>query len=335
MKILKLALVFAAVCVITVVVAYALWKKSCNDFLENTQVSGQYIIEKGSSYPQVYRILFGGHETPKGFNYYLTRILKIDRKLHYGYYAADNISLDHLLGNLLTGKQTLTKVNFPEGYNMYDIAATIAAAGIATKEEMLSVFKDRAFVQELVGTSYESLEGFLAPGTYFFQKQHAPKGMAEKMVSEFYKSLPADFEAKAAKQGLSFYDAVTVASIVQKETYSADEAPLVAAVFINRIKKKMLIQADPTIIYGLYESFDGNIRYKNLRDKTNRYNTYDHKGLTPTPISNPPAIALDAVATPANVDYLYFVATKDGKHVFSKTYEEHQRNVNIHQLGGK
>ncbi|MDR2870695.1 MAG: endolytic transglycosylase MltG [Deferribacteraceae bacterium] len=334
MRLIKYAAVALILCITAAIAAFMIWQKSCSDFLKDTRVSGMYIIEQGSSYPQIYAILFGDQATPKGFHSYLTRIKKIDRSLHYGYYEANDISLAELLDNVLAGKETLAKVTFPEGYNMYDVAKAIAAAEIADYDAMMAVFRDRALVAELTGNSYESLEGFLAPGTYFFQKKHSPVGIARKMVSDFYASLPADFEAKVARQGLSFYDAVTLASIVQKETYSAQEAPVVASVYLNRIKTKMLLQADPTIIYGIYESFDGpiQIRYKDLRDASNRFNTYVHKGLTPTPIASPSAIALAAVAAPATTDYYYFVATDNGMHQFSRSYEEHARYVRQYQM---
>jgi UPF0755 protein len=333
-KLITIASVLVLVCVLSAIGAYMYWQKSCKDFLQDTMVSGEYAIEQGSSYSEIYKMLFSNLETPYKFNYYLTRVAQIDRKLHYGYYEADNISLDALLANITSGKETLTRVTFPEGYNMYDIAKTIDKAGIATYDEMLTVFTDRAFVETLVGNSYESLEGFLMPGTYLFQKKHSPKGIAQKMVADFYASLPADFEAKVAKQGLSFYDAVNLAAIVQKETYNAKESPIVASVYLNRIKINMRLQADPTIIYGIYEKYDGDIKFKDIRDPSNRFNTYVINGLPPTPIANPSAMALDAVANPAKTNYYYFVASRDGEHLFANSYAEHQQNVRIHQQGG-
>ena len=332
-KILKslAALIFVAiVCVFAVFFA---WKRNCESFLENTLVSGNFIIEKGASYSTVYDTVFGSADVPKGFDYYLRLMLKLPQKAHYGYYDADNTSLSALLGNVMSGKQTLTKVTFPEGYNMYNIAAALETAQIVGQDEMLAVFLDRGLIEELTGGSYESLEGFLAPGTYFFAKKYPPEKIAAKMVSDFYKTVPENFEVMARAQGLSFYEALTLASIVQKETYNAEESPLVAGVFLNRLKKKMLLQADPTIIYGKYTEFDGKIRYRDLRNSENRYNTYQHKGLTPTPICNPSAMALDAVINPADTKYIYFVAQQDGRHIFAETYDEHRRNVRIHQLG--
>jgi UPF0755 protein len=213
------------------------------------------------------------------------------------------------------------------------VASTLDHAGVATEASMLALFKDRAAVKRLAGGEYESIEGFLAPGTYFFPRSFSPEKIAATMVEEFHRILPLDFEKKVAAHGLTFYDAVKLASIVQKETYRQNESPRVAAVFINRLKKKMRIQADPTIIYGIYTEFDGKLTKDKLTDRSNRFNTYRHGGLPPTPISNPSQMALEAVANPENSDYIYFVATKDGTHVFAVSYDEHRRNVNIHQRG--
>ncbi len=324
--------VFLAALVVCAGVAFA-WKRACDTFLADTLVTGEYIIEKGEPFRKTYDAVFRGQNTPPGFIVYLTKIRDFDRKIRYGYYEANAISLETLIDHITNGKQTLTKVTFPEGYNMYDVATAIENAGIAGKATMLSVFTDRSFVLTLTGNGYESLEGFLAPGTYFFSKRYPPEKIAAKMVNEFYKTLPLDFEAGAKKQGLSFYDALILASIVQKETYDEAESPVVAAVFLNRIKSRMFIQADPTIIYGMYDRYDGSIRKADITDRSNRFNTYRHKGLPPTPISNPSVMALSAVINPADSDYYYFVATKDGRHVFSKDYDDHRRNVRIYQLG--
>ena len=309
------------------------WKKSCDSFLANTIVSGEFLIEKGDGFNKTYAAIFSVESVPIGFSTYLIKIRRFDKMIRYGYYEANTISLETLINNIMSGKQTLTKITFPEGYNMYDIAATIENAGLGDRIEMIRVFTDCSLILDLTGGSYESLEGFLAPGTYLFSKKYPAEKIAAKMVYEFYKILPPDFEIKAKKLGLSFYDALILASIVQKETYDKEESPIVAAVFLNRIKSKMLIQADPTIIYGMYDRYSGNIRKADLIDKSNRFNTYRHRGLPPTPISNPSIIAIKAVINPANSDYYYFVATKDGKHVFARDYDEHKRNVRIHQLG--
>jgi UPF0755 protein len=327
----SIIITFAAIAVL-VLAAVCGWFLRCSVYLKGSVISGEYSVEKGESFNSFYEKLFSGHNPPPGFKNYL--ILKgYDKKIRFGEYSADNITLGELLANIVIGKQSLLKLTIPEGYNMYDVAAALETAGIATKEEMLSVFKDRKVSGKLVGMSYESLEGFLAPGTYYFSKNYPKERIAQTLVKEFFRTLPDDFENLVKRNGLSFYDALILASIVQKETYSESEAPVVAAVFINRIKSRMRIQADPTIIYGKYEIYDGTISKKDLQDKNNRFNTYTHNGLPPTPISNPSAMVLAAVANPVKSDYIYFVATREGTHVFAKTYAEHRRNVNLYQKG--
>lgn len=177
------------------------------------------------------------------------------------------------------------------------------------------------------------MEGFLYPGTYKFPKNVTAYDIMKFMYDEFKKNLPADFEEKVKAHGLSFYDAINLASIVQKETYNEVEAPIVASVYYNRLKIRMRLQADPTILYGkfLRNNFEIKIGRSDLQDETNIYNTYKHYGLPPTPICSPSAIALEAVANPADTKYLYFVADKERKHLFSETYEQHRRYVNEYQ----
>jgi UPF0755 protein len=320
---------FAAI-ILVAVVAFGGWYLFCLNYINKSILSGAYSIEKGESFSSFYNKVFTGQKPPPAFKNYLI-IKGYDRRIHFGEYSADNITVNELLSNVVSGKQTLLRLTVPEGYNMYDIAASLEEAGISKKAEMLAVFRDRSVVEKLVGVSYESLEGFLAPGTYFFAKNLSGEQIAGTLVKEFFRTLPEDFEVRVKRNGLSFYDALILASIVQKETYMEAEAPIVAAVFINRIKKRMRMQADPTIIYGKYEQYDGTISKRDLQDKSNRFNTYTHNGLPPTPISNPSVMALTAVASPTKSDYIYFVAKHDGTHVFSKNYAEHSRNVYLYQ----
>jgi len=151
------------------------------------------------------------------------------------------------------------------------------------------------------------------------------------MVQQFEETWRG-IEPSAVGQKLARHEIVTLASIVEKETSVASERPLIAAVFLNRLKRGMRLETDPTVIYGI-ENFDGNLRRRDLEDTGNPYNTYRIAGLPPGPIANPGADALRAVVEPAESDYLYFVSRNDGTHHFSRSYREHTDAVNRYQKG--
>jgi UPF0755 protein len=153
------------------------------------------------------------------------------------------------------------------------------------------------------------------------------------MVDHFF-AVWREVEPRAAARGLSMREVVILASLIEKETGAPQERPLIAAVFLNRLGRGMRLETDPAVIYGI-PNFDGNLRRAHLADVTNPYNTYQHGGLPPGPIASPGAAALSAVVDPAEADYLYFVARKDGTHQFSRSYGEHVRAVNRFQRNGQ
>ncbi len=332
-KIILSLLVVVLLCIISSIILLAWWYNSSKNFLERSNVTKEISIEKGQSYINLYNDLFMGVDTPLAFNQYIKYIEKLPQNMKFGYYVADNITYKQFLYNIKNGIQSTIKVTFPEGYNIFDIANTVEKAGIISKEEFLQAAFDKNIIKEVTGHEYNSLEGFLFPGTYKFPKNFVARNIIDTMYHDFQKYIPKDFKEKVAAQGLSEYEAIILASIVQKETYNIYEAPIVASVYYNRLRIDMILQADPTILYGkfLRGQFENNITKNDLRNDTNKYNTYKHKGLTPTPICNPSLLALEAVANPANTKYLFFVASKDGEHLFSETYEIHRRYVNEHQ----
>lgn len=177
-----------------------------------------------------------------------------------------------------------------------------------------------------------SMEGWLMPDTYYFTQNTS----VDKIVNRAYQSMQQYLlEAWAMRQvDLPYenpYEALIMASIIEKETGLAQERPRIAGVFVNRLRKNMRLQTDPTVIYGMGELFDGNIRRKDLRTPT-PYNTYVIKGLPPTPIAMPSKLAIDAALNPMETDDLYFVSRGDGSHYFSRTLEEHNQAVRKYQL---
>ena len=177
-------------------------------------------------------------------------------------------------------------------------------------------------------------EGWFYPDTYHFPKGTTDRDFLARAYRVMADRLAQEWEGREADLPLNTpYDALIMASIVERETAVPSERPMIAAVFISRLRKGMRLQTDPTVIYGMGERYDGNIRKSDLQTDT-PYNTYTRAGLTPTPIALPSGDAVHAVLHPAETDALYFVARGDGSHHFSATYDEHRAAVIRYQLGG-
>ena len=245
-----------------------------------------------------------------------------------------NMTPHEALHELLKGEIVLHKVTVAEGLTSMDIATLFEDARIARADEFRKLVEDATFAHSL-GVPADRLEGFLFPDTYEFTKEAGARVVITTMVKRFQQAWTADFADKAKTLGLGELEAVTLASIVEKESGNPTERPVIAGVFYNRLKKGMRLETDPTIIYGLMlrGTWDGNIRKKDLQDATNPYNTYVIKRLPPGPIANPGAESLHAVAYPAIHSYLYFVAEGScGKSVFASTLVEQERNIQKWQL---
>ena len=216
----------------------------------------------------------------------------------------------------------------PEGRTMYDVAQAVQSAGLGSAGDFLALCRDPALIKSL-GVEAATLEGYLFPETYSFPKGTPLRSVIKAMTDQFWK-VWAKYEAKAAARNLTTAQVVTLASIVEKETGVAEERPLIASVFFNRLARKMRLQTDPTVIYGLMPNFNGNLTRADL-ESNNPYNTYVINGLPPGPIANPGEAAIKAVLEPASGQFLYFVSKNDGTHHFSKTLAEHNRMVNRYQ----
>jgi UPF0755 protein len=194
--------------------------------------------------------------------------------------------------------------------------------------------KSEADIRALLGIGSEAVEGWLFPSTYRFAPGSADLDILKRAHAAMKKRVADAWESRDPNVPLkSAYEALILASIVEKETGQASERPLIASVFANRLKRGMRLQTDPTVIYGMGERFDGNIRKKDLTADT-PWNTYTRDGLPPTPIAMPGAASLKAATHPAESTYLYFVSRGDGSHEFTRSLEEHNRAVAKYQLGG-
>jgi UPF0755 protein len=228
---------------------------------------------------------------------------------------------------LVAGEVLLYPVTVPEGLTRFEIAELVALARFGTKEEFLALTADPAPIRDLFPEA-KSLEGCLFPETYNFPRGTEPKAVVDAMLRAFR----AAFEnaRKGATVSLSPYQALTLASLVEKETGVDTERVLVSSVYHNRLRLGMLLQCDPTIIYGLL--LEGRYRgriYESDILAPHSYNTYVHPGLPPGPIASPGILSIEAAYRPAQTDYLYFVAEAEGKpsHIFSKNLRAHNQAV--------
>jgi len=237
-----------------------------------------------------------------------------------------------VLHELTTAAGIMKKVSVREGLTWWQTADKIAEAGLGTRQGFAAAVADAALLARY-GIEAGDAEGYLFPETYLLTPPHDDQSryMAEAMIREFFKNAK-----KVWPEGLppfaEMHRTVILASLVEKETGDPAERGRIAGVFANRLQKGMLIQADPTIIYGLGPDFDGNIKKSDLRDEKNPYNTYMHRGLPPGPICSPGLESLLAAAHPEAHSFLYFVAKGDGTHHFSATLKEHNDAVVRYQL---
>ncbi len=251
--------------------------------------------------------------------------LRPGNTLKAGEYSFDGpTSPLEVLDKLIRGEVSYEVLVVPEGYNLLEIADAVARQGFSTREEFLWAAEEVSLVADLAPLA-KSLEGYLFPDTYHFPRHARPAQIVEAMVERFREVYT---ELNPTELGRTNHDIVTMASLVEKETSLDSEGPLVAAVFYNRLRRGILLQCDPTVIYALMleNQYTGRIRLSQL-DHPSPYNTYLHPGLPPGPIANPGRASLAAALRPAESDYLFFVANAEGGHTFSRTLAEHNRAV--------
>lgn len=255
------------------------------------------------------------------------------RRLQAGEYRFDQpLSPAEVVDRLARGDVYVRALTFREGLTIREMAAVYEQAGFGQASEFIAASRQAALIQA-VDPEARDLEGYLFPDTYTLPRSATAAQLVERMVGQFQKVLTPELKSQAAERGMSVRELVTLASLVEKETAKAEERPIVAGVYANRLRIGMGLQCDPTVIYALMLAgrYDGNIRRGDLQIDS-PYNTYRYAGLPPGPIAAPGAASLQAAADPADVPYLYFVSRNDGSHVFSTTLDEHNRNVYEYQI---
>ncbi len=249
------------------------------------------------------------------------------KPLKAGEYSFDHPArLGEVYDRIARGDIYVHALVIPEGFNMFDVAGAIEAAGLGKREDFLEVARTETALVHDLDPQAPSLEGYLFPDTYHFTRTQSAHDMAAAMVHRFRQA------AREAGLHHDVHNIVTMASIVEKETSVAEERPQVAGVFYNRLAKKMDLATDPTVIYAalLNNRYRGTIYQSDLHFDS-PYNTYRYPGLPPGPIANPGKAALQAAMHPANSDYLYFVSDNQGHHRFSRTADQHSHNVTAYR----
>jgi UPF0755 protein len=255
------------------------------------------------------------------------------RRLQAGEYRFDReMSPRQVVEKIAHGDVFVRPITFPEGLTIKQMAALYESKGFGTASDFVKASRNVALISDLDPEAHD-LEGYLFPETYSLPRKATADQLVARMVAAFQKAFTPDLRQQAAARGLGVRQFVTLASIVEKETGRADERPLVAAVYSNRMKIGMGLQCDPTVIYALDKlgRYNGNLTRADLQ-LDSPYNTYRYAGLPPGPIASPGLKSLEATAAPADVSYLYFVSRNDGSHAFATTLDEHNRNVQQYQL---
>lgn len=285
------------------------------------------IVRKGESLGRIAAHLEEIGAISSKFNFVLAgKIFGKSRSMKSGRYAIKpSYSIARIMGMIAGGEATPFNITIPEGYTLAEIAGLLQDS-IGLDPGALREAASDPVTLDTLGIEAENLEGYLSPSTYNFFYEQDAASVVTKMLDNFYRTLPDSFEFKANRLGLTFHEAVTLASMIEEEAMIDSERSVIAAVFLNRLRKRMRLECDPTVIYAI-GGLDRPLLRKDLKYES-PYNTYMHFGLPPGPISNPGVKSLEAAVNPSDNNYLYFVARGDGSHVFSYTLKDHVNATN-------
>lgn len=296
----------------------------------NPRISPHQVeIQPGTKGAAIARILESGGVVPDAWMFRaLCLVTRSGGRLKAGEYSFPPLStpLD-VLDRILSGRVVARHVTFPEGSNLRDVARIFDQHGLASARDILRLVREPAFIEAL-GIQAPDLEGYLFPETYHFRKSQDAAAMLGTMTGQFFRVFGPELQTLARQTGRSVHDVVILASLIEKEAVVDEDRPLIASVFINRLKKSMPLQSDPTAIYDLPD-FKGKITWLHLK-RPSPYNTYFVRGLPAGPICNPGIKSIRAALYPADTKYLYFVSNADGTHRFSETLSEHNKAVSAY-----
>ena len=255
------------------------------------------------------------------------------RDLQAGEYRFDQpMTAIEVVNKIARGEIYGQRITFPEGLTIREMAEHYESRKLGRARDFVEAARNAALIKDLDPMAPD-LEGYLFPDTYTVGRTAVASQLIESMVAGFRAAYPGEAPQSGGDPPLTTRQLVTLASLVEKETAKPEERPVVSAVYRNRLRIGMPMQADPTVIYALLKrgKYDGNIRKDDLSIDS-PYNTYRNPGLPPGPIASPGKAALEAALRPADVDYLYLVSRNDGSHVFATTLPEHNRNVQEYQV---
>jgi len=263
-----------------------------------------------------------------------------DSKLEAGRYELRaNMTMGEIIEALQHGRLQEIAVTVTEGWRVEQIAEVLAEEAGVDGDQFLALVHSGTFEYEFLQhrPPEATLEGFLFPDTYLLPVQPTALDIIERMLANFDQRFTAEMRQAAVEQEMTIYQVVTLASIVEREAVVAEERPIIAGVFLNRLDESMNLDSCPTVQYALgYQEDTGQwwktpLTLEELDQVNSPYNTYLHRGLPPGPICNPGLASIQAVLEPVETDYLYFLAKGDGSHAFAKTFEEHLQNQQRYQ----
>jgi UPF0755 protein len=325
-KFVRRVAVATAVCALALLALTAAFGYALYADRSRPAVATQVIVARGSTFDEIARRLAEDGVISNVWTFrILARLRKQDVAVHAGEYRfTPHQTQDAVLRALVSGgAQVAAWVAIPEGFTAAQIANRLEETGIGPAPAFYREFMRDTVV--VAGARTKNLEGFLFPSTYLVPLGAAPSQAAGMLTSEFLKELPADAATRAGTLRVSVPQAVTVASLVEREAKSEEDRPKIARVIYNRLRLGMPLQVDATIEYAL-PKHKSELSFADLKIDS-PYNTYAHPGLPPTPIANPGLPSLEAALHPSKGDDLYYVYCGNGRHVFAKTLAEHQANV--------